>query len=175
MDDSHADPIDCRIATPADLEAICVLGQHINALHHAQMPTLFAPPSESSRDRSHWAQSIDTATAETFVVRAGECIVGFVTVALVEESSTLMQAIRYARVGSIGIVASHRGRGIGRELMRHAEDWAIAREASEVRLSVAAFNRRASHLYEELGYTVRFHAMSKSLASPESEPGDPTR
>jgi ribosomal protein S18 acetylase RimI-like enzyme len=71
--------------------------------------------------------------------------------------------MRWARVNSICVRESARGRGVGRALMARAEAWARAEGAEELRLVVWAFNERAVRLYEELGYAIRAHAMGKPL------------
>ena len=45
-----------------------------------------------------------------------------------------------------------RGRGVGRDLIRHAEDTARAAGACAITLATQVQNVRAKHLYEELGY-----------------------
>jgi hypothetical protein len=90
-----------REATTADLPTICRLGQSVNLLHHEAWPEVFAPPSDPRRDEAHWQQSIGRPNATTFVaVHEGE-VVAFVTIALVDETNSLMQPLRFARVGSI--------------------------------------------------------------------------
>ncbi|MDZ7652863.1 MAG: GNAT family N-acetyltransferase [Burkholderiaceae bacterium] len=160
-----------REATIDDLRAICVLGQEINAIHHDAWSDVFAPSSDPSRDESLWAEMIGQPNATSFVAESDEEVVGFVNVLFVErDKNPLFQPISFARVGSIGVAEGHRGRGIGRELMRQAEAWASARGARHLSLNVWAFNERAVDLYRELGYDVRSHSMGKRLVSEASAP-----
>jgi ribosomal protein S18 acetylase RimI-like enzyme len=152
-----------REATCDDLPYVCALGDQVNAVHHAAWPHIFAGAGVPERDREHWLQSIGRDTAATFVAEEGGQIIGFVTVGLVTESHTLLQPLRYARVGSIGVDASRRGGGIGSKLMAVAENWGIARGAQEMRLNVWAFNEAAMSMYAELGYEVRSHLLGKTL------------
>ncbi|WOS41601.1 GNAT family N-acetyltransferase [Xanthomonas rydalmerensis] len=152
-----------REATASDLPAICALGEEVNALHHAASPHIFAGPGAADRDAAHWTRSIGQNDATTFVAEAQGVLVGFVTVGIVVESHSLLQPMRFGRVGSVGITRSHRGQGIGPALMQRAHDWVARRGGVEMRLNVWAFNRHALHVYEELGYDVRSLTLVKPL------------
>lgn len=152
-----------RAATEADLPAICALGQVVNLLHHEAWPQIFAPASAPERDEPHWRQCIAGFGNVVFVAERLGILVGFVTVSVITESHSLMQAILYARVGSICVQEAERGQGIGSELMERAEKWATAQGAIDVRLNVWAFNQPALALYKELGYEVRSLSLGKAL------------
>ncbi|MGH6637370.1 MAG: GNAT family N-acetyltransferase [Polaromonas sp.] len=152
-----------REATLTDIEAICQLGQSVNAVHHQARPEIFAPTSDPSRDEAHWKQTIAMPDATTFIVEDDRAVIGFVTVSIVDETHSLFQPIRYARIGSVGVVEWRRGQGIGRNLMVQAERWAQARGAVDVRLNVWTFNEPALALYCELGYEVRSVFMGKTF------------
>ncbi|MCE9660691.1 MAG: GNAT family N-acetyltransferase [Burkholderiales bacterium] len=152
-----------RAATEADLPAICVLGQVVNLLHHQAWPQVFAPASAPERDELHWRQCIAGEGSMVFVAERSLELVGFVTISVATESHSLMQPMRYARVGSVCVQESERGKGVGRRLMSQAEGWALERGAAEIRLNVWAFNEAALGLYKELGYEVRSLSLGKAL------------
>ncbi|MBO9875161.1 MULTISPECIES: GNAT family N-acetyltransferase [Xanthomonas] len=154
-----------REAIASDLPAICALGDEVNALHHAAFPQVFAGAGAADRNAAHWTRSIGQDDATTFVAEAQGVLVGFVTVGIFAESHSLLQPMRFGRVGSVGITQSHRGRGIGPALMQHAHDWVARRGGVEMRLNVWAFNTHALHVYEELGYEVRSLTLVKPLTS----------
>ena len=56
------------------------------------------------------------------------------------------------------------GRGVGRVLMTHAEQWGRARGCQEVVLDVFANNSSAIAFYERIGFAPDHVRMSKSLA-----------
>jgi ribosomal protein S18 acetylase RimI-like enzyme len=155
--------ITCRMAGPDDLQSICFLAEDLAALHHAAWPEVFAPASGGDRDAPHWRDSLSGPGRAAFLALVDGEAVGFVTVASGNESHSLLQPMRWARVNSICVLEGARGRGVGRALMARAEAWARAEGAEELRLVVWAFNERAVRLYEELGYAVRAHAMGKAL------------
>ncbi|MCI2245172.1 GNAT family N-acetyltransferase [Xanthomonas sp. PPL568] len=153
-----------REAMESDLRAICALGEEVNALHHEAFPHVFAGAGDADRDAAHWNSSIGRDDATTFVAETQGVLVGFVTVGMVTESHSLLQPMRFGRVGSVGITGRHRGQGIGPALMQRAHDWVALRGGVEMRLNVWAFNTHALHVYEELGYEVRSLTLVKPLA-----------
>jgi ribosomal protein S18 acetylase RimI-like enzyme len=152
-----------RLATITDITAICLLGEEVNALHHANTPALFAAPGDPSKHEAHWLSTIEQTDAATYVAEVDGAVVGFITMSVATESHSLFQPCRFARIGTVGVAASSRGMGIGKALMACAHEWARAQAATEVRLTVGAFNEGAVRLYEELGYEVRTHQFAKRL------------
>jgi dTDP-4-amino-4,6-dideoxy-D-galactose acyltransferase len=60
-------------------------------------------------------------------------------------------------MGNIGLVAvaeSHRGRGIGSQLINAAHGWMIARDAAKSTVVTQGANAPACRLYERAGYTI---------------------
>jgi len=155
-----------REAVQADLPGICALGDEVNALHHRAWPQFFAGAGDPLCHQAHWAQSIEADAATTFVAHASHTLVGFVTVSAMDDTHSLRQPMRYGHVGTLSVAAGQRGRGIGRTLMAHAEQWAAARGVTDLRLMVWAFNENALRLYEELGYEKRSFHMGKRLSAP---------
>ena len=155
-----------REATAGDLSAICALGMQVNTLHHDAFPQIFAPPADPLRDSAHWAASLAQPLATTFVaeVEPGR-LAGFVTVAIQDETHSLMQPVRIGRIGTVGVTREWRGQGIGRALMQQAQDWVQARGGIELRLHVWAFNEAARRLYDELGYELRMLTLAKPLVN----------
>ena len=68
-------------------------------------------------------------------------------------------------IGGLVVDRNVRRLGVGRLLMRHAEDWARSRGHSVIRLSSSATRTAAHRFYEALGYTrIKVHfAVGKSL------------
>lgn len=152
-----------RPATLDDLDAVCLLADDLAAMHHAAWPRVFAPADGGGRDRAHWAESIAGDQRAAFVAQLDGQPAGFVTLLCANESHTLLQTVRVARVMSVCVAAPARGQGLGRLLMQEAEAWARRQGAADLRLVVWAFNEGAVRLYRELGYEVRSLAMGKPL------------
>jgi len=152
-----------REANEADIAAICELGEEVNAVHHRAHPQIFAGTGERGRDTAHWLSGITKPDAITIVAEQAESIVGFVNISIVNETHTLLQPLRFGRVGSVSVTEKMRGQGIGRELMNRAQEWVSARGGVEVRLNVWAFNSSALRMYVELGYETRSLFLAKQL------------
>lgn len=153
-----------RRATPADLLAICELGQQLNSLHHRERPDIYAPATEDfPRDSAHWQPYLDSEHQVTFLAEQAGKAIGFITVQVTAFNSPLIQHQQVGRVGSVCVEDTARGQGVGRVLMALAQAWAIEQGASDLRLTVWAFNAPALRLYEALGYEMRAFEMGKRL------------
>jgi GNAT superfamily N-acetyltransferase len=69
-----------------------------------------------------------------------------------------------AYVEMLVVAEEAEGRGVGRVLMEHAEQWGRAHGCHEVVLDVFANNRSAIAFYERIGFAPDHLRMSKSLA-----------
>lgn len=56
-------------------------------------------------------------------------------------------------VNSLGVLSSHRRRGIGRALMAHAEDWLSKQGAHAVKLDTFIESVESVAFYDAIGYT----------------------
>jgi ribosomal protein S18 acetylase RimI-like enzyme len=70
---------------------------------------------------------------------------------------------RHAHISVIAVTSAAEGRGVGRALMEHAENWARARGHGRLTLSVFESNRRAQRLYERAGFQVEMRRYLKQL------------
>jgi GNAT superfamily N-acetyltransferase len=93
------------------------------------------------------------ADGRIFVAETGGIVAGFVAV-MAREPFTEPDdpAGTCALLNDLVVLEEYRGRGIGRELVRHAEAFARERGARELRLQVLARNAAARALYEEAGF-----------------------
>ncbi len=60
-----------------------------------------------------------------------------------------------AYISDVGVAADCQDQGIGQQMMRQAELWAINRRRSRLTLWVAATNERAIHVYEKAGFSIQ--------------------
>ena len=105
----------CRLASLDDLgHRLRSLAEDLAAIHHAAWPEVFAPASGGDRDAPHWRESIAGRAAAAFLAHLDGEPVGFVTVGSGDESHSLLQPTRWARVNSICVLERVRGQGVGR-------------------------------------------------------------
>lgn len=156
--------ISYRMACVDDVQAICELGQLLNAIHHAARPDIYtSATSEHGRDLAHWMNSFQHPGHMVFMAHAGQQAVGFITASVSSASGPLLQPLKFARIGSVCVAEDFWGRGIGRGLVQQVRTWAIQQQAQDIRLAVWAFNTRARRLYEELGFETRAYEMGMQL------------
>ncbi|GAB7522896.1 GNAT family N-acetyltransferase [Paraburkholderia sp. 2C] len=158
------EPISYRRATIDDILTVCELGQILNTIHHQARPDIYAcATAEFARDEPHWLSSLQGEDRAMFLAEHGAAAVGFITVQLMQPISPLLQPLIFGRIGSVAVSERMRGRGVATELMNRAEEWARKNGASDMRLTVWAFNQQAIDLYQELGYELRAFEMGKQL------------
>jgi GNAT superfamily N-acetyltransferase len=85
-----------------------------------------------------------------FVAVLGETPVAWIHVAIV----TLLESPRHAEIHGLVVTSSLRSRGIGEQLVAHAEQWARGRGVARIRVRSNAVRERTHAFYERLGYSV---------------------
>lgn len=120
-----------RRATGVDLDALVELEN-----------ASFAVERMSERQ---WRRHLDSLSAEIFVAVRERRIVG-AAVLFFRRGSPV------ARLYSIAVAASERGRGVGERLLAMVEQAARRRGARAIRLEVRAENSGAQRLYERSGW-----------------------
>ncbi|MDR2930271.1 MAG: GNAT family N-acetyltransferase [Propionibacteriaceae bacterium] len=103
-------------------------------------------------DRAEWAHPwsqsswVDEMERHHVVVASdgSDHPVGVIDMEVVFDTAELLRVI---------VDPCHRGTGVGRALVRHGLDWAVAQGAREVFLEVSDRNRVARRLYDSVGFT----------------------
>jgi GNAT superfamily N-acetyltransferase len=162
------DNVRIRVGTEADLRTLSALGNEINAIHHAAWPGIFAAAGDPGRDDAFWRPFVSEGNSVALLAEVDGADIGMVVASVVEEKASLLNPIKFCRVGSIGVTAGHRNSGVGHLLMAKVEGWAKSRGAVDIRLNVWEFNARAIEFYRELGYEVRSVSMGKACAPDDA-------
>ena len=97
--------------------------------------------------RRSYQKLLQRRSAQILVAHRGTVIVGAV-VLLFKRTSSI------ARLYSLAVARTSRGRGVGRALLRAAEHAALERDCAVLRLEVRVDNNAARGLYESEGFTV---------------------
>jgi diamine N-acetyltransferase len=133
-------------------------------LHQQAMPEHFRATDSPPPTRAVIEELLRDDHAAWFLAEADGRIVGFVTLRLRPASHELF-LVPEARaiVESLGILPAWRRRGIARQLMAAAEQWARQRGARRILLNVWEFNAGALGFYATVGYTTFSRNLWKAL------------
>jgi ribosomal protein S18 acetylase RimI-like enzyme len=110
--------------------------------------------------------SLDQATSDTcgaFVASDGEQVVGFVTVTEQRHWSGDTDAY----IGELVVAVDAEGRGVGRELVGAAEQWAVGRGHRRITLETGAANHAARSFYASLGYAEEQVQLTRQCATDD--------
>ncbi len=121
-------------------------------------------PGESMADdyREHIQGQCAEANGRVFVAEHEGAVVGFVAVLAAQPFTELDDPPgTYALVTDVVVQASHRGHGIGSQLLRHAEAFVRVAGATELRIGVLAENVAARRLYLDSGFVPHLEVFTK--------------
>ena len=171
-----------RTACANDLPAICDLANQINRQHWRMHSETFIDPDQcdsatlgdpglaqaaTTRLSQHdvfWRRQLDAPDGTMLVAHQAETVVGFVSATILPVTEIPFLAVRrVCRIGTLVVDATTQGSGIGGALMAAAEEWARRRDVVEMRLEVFDFNRNALRFYDNAGFAVQSHIMTKAL------------
>jgi GNAT superfamily N-acetyltransferase len=65
-----------------------------------------------------------------------------------------LESDAYAEIRALVVDEAQRGRGLGEQLVRAAEEWSHARQLGKVRVRSNVIRERARRFYERIGYKV---------------------
>lgn len=151
-----------RPATTEDAPGVSALSLEASRDHYMLAPEIFAPPPA---DRPAPGPNLREPKPDSLVLiaQAEATTVGFIHAECLREEREFLQPSKYLRISIVAVLQSHRGRGVGTELMARAEQWGLSQGCTQARLNVWAVNSRAAELYRERGYVAMSTTMSKTL------------
>ena len=133
---STEEHLDVRRAAPGDAVAMAAVAEAAYSPYVERMGGLRPGPM----DTDYAAAVVD---AEAWVATDGGTVVGFLL--LVAEHDALL-------LENVAVLPSHRGRGVGRSLLRLAESRALALGLRRIRLYTHVTMVENQALYERVGY-----------------------
>ena len=153
-----------RAAKFGDYEALCALLAEGDGLHSDHLPHFFRRAPGLARSPSYIRSLIADPSVGLFVALDDEALVGCLIIGARQTPDFPILVPRsYAVVEVIVVKETHRGLGIGKQLMSQAEHWAYEQGLEAVELNVFEFNDRARSFYEELGYETVSRRMVKGM------------
>jgi ribosomal protein S18 acetylase RimI-like enzyme len=153
-----------RPAREADLPALGRLGASLLHAHHGFDALRFmAPPSDPEQGYA-WFLGTQLRDPEACILVAAEAdeVVGYVYAGLEPHSwKELRDAAGF--IHDVAVAESHRGRGIGSQLVIHASEWLRQHGAPRVLLWSAERNPSARRLFTRLGFRPTMVEMTREL------------
>ena len=164
MSPSGPDPPQVRRARYEDWPAIARLLREIDELHASLAPQYFR---SATRMESEWRRALGDPTAVVLVAATGPSAavpVGFLSIRVYDTpADPAMVPRRRGHVETLVVDARHRRRGIGRQLLAEATDWARGQGAVELVLTSWSGNADADAFYESLGYQVLSRVLHRRI------------
>jgi ribosomal protein S18 acetylase RimI-like enzyme len=153
-----------RSAVVAEYERLSVLWRGVEYLHHQAFPHIFREPDEGRPTRSAVESLIAGPESTILIAETKNEIVGYVTLEVHQVKQTpRMRERRFVMIENMAVDPLHQRRGIGRALLRAAEDWAAQRRIAVLQLFVWEFNDAAVRFYESEGFVTELRGMARRL------------
>jgi ribosomal protein S18 acetylase RimI-like enzyme len=149
--------ITVRPAVPEDADGIARTFLE-SAEYHARLdPERYSAPaveSVSARYRERRQHPPETGgEGITLVAELNGEIVGFIDARLEQSQDAMHREMIYCHMAEIAVNSQYQNQGIGRRLLRAAEDWGRRQGAEFASLEYHAANTRASLFYQQrMGY-----------------------
>ena len=138
----------------------------MDEIHARALPRIFKK-TDLRRMAEHLASEQAGGSGLLLVAEEQGKLVGFIRLKIERTpDNPLLQPRRYAKINDLGVSATHRRRGVGKMLMRAAEQWAAEQGMDEIELNVWEFNRAALAFYQSLGFETARRTMLKKISRP---------
>jgi GNAT superfamily N-acetyltransferase len=142
-------PIRIRRARLSDRDAILALVPRLVAFGP---PAWRDPEAMSVTDRKVVEAALNSATEDPIVlvaVSSGDIVAGFLHL---HSEIDYYRESKNGHVADLVVAEAYEGRGIARQLLGRAEDWARAQRFDWLTISVFRENARAARTYERMGF-----------------------
>ena len=153
-----------RFAANDDMPAICAIRRQVHAVHTAGRPDIFRMPEHAEEFDQSLYETASNEIYRLFVCEADQKITGYALVRIVTVKNICMKCDRLDYfIEEIGVDASCRRCGYGKELMEYVFAEARAHSAASVFLDYWSFNENAARFYENLGMTPKRSVVELTL------------
>jgi ribosomal protein S18 acetylase RimI-like enzyme len=156
-----------RPVEPSDVPQIVELYAEVDELHRQHHPELF-PSGRVVRDSARIERALaDPQSALLVGSLAGDearTVSGLLRIVDVQTpEGRILAPRRFGQVDELVVAALARRHGLATALLAAAEEWAHERGLKSLEVTVWAFNQEAQGLYQNAGFDVLRHYLSKPL------------
>lgn len=155
-----APPCSIRAARPSDEARILALADRLPAFG----PTTRSAAEIARRERRALADALRGAPAGSVLLVAERDLMGVVGVLLLERRRDYFTDAPHGHVSILAVAQEAEGQGVGRLLLKAADDWALAQGFRRLTLAVFTENRRARAVYQRQGWRPELETFYKELA-----------
>jgi GNAT superfamily N-acetyltransferase len=140
--------VSIRPAVTRDRPAILALADRLPAFG----PTTRSVAEIAERERTALAQALSQPADGSSVLVAEQPSRGLVGVVLLESRRDYFTNEAHGYVSILAVASEAEGQGVGRALLKAAEDWGRENRFSKLTLAVFRENERAKQFYERQGW-----------------------
>jgi len=144
-----------RRATQEDIPAILRLLEQVLAVHHQGRPDLFREKG-TKYSGPELLEMLGQADAPIFVLEESGSVAGYIMCKMLKADGAAQEPITTLYVDDLCVDESARGKGIGRQLMEYARDYAREQGCHNLTLHVWEGNPGARAFYESMGMKTQY-------------------
>jgi ribosomal protein S18 acetylase RimI-like enzyme len=154
-----------RRAERDDLDVLVSLNGLVHELHVSAEPNNYRTAGTEER-RAVLREWLEVPGKEIWIAEIQGRAAGYMIFKELHREETPFTFSRgWLYVDQVGVLPEHRGEGVGRALMRHAEERARELKLDKVTLHVRAANPEAMRFYEAIGYAAEQVGMARSVTA----------
>ncbi|HEY4505078.1 MAG TPA: GNAT family N-acetyltransferase [Candidatus Paceibacterota bacterium] len=147
--------------TPEDVEAIKDLLVELQDTLKEIEPDIIAAGEKVRESYSKYIfDNAENRQGEIYLAKDGDKIVGFIAISIAKESD---EDVEYLYVSDMVVSKEYRGKGIGKQLLAKAEEYAKSKNLKYIRIGSLVSNPGATKLYKNFGFNDYLSFLQKKL------------
>jgi ribosomal protein S18 acetylase RimI-like enzyme len=153
-----------REATIEDIDKIFEIFSPTDEMHRENHPEIFRQSHYPEQTKEYYRNSIISPYSTIIVAEADEVIIGAAVCSLETAAEIpILVPRKFACIENITVVEKYQKQGFGKYLIESAQQWATAKGAARIELTVWEFNQGAASFYHNLGFRTLHRRMVKDL------------
>lgn len=150
------------IATLDDLDEIADIYHQTSLLHHQELPNIFKSP-QLQDEKDFLKTCFKDKDLTIFKAEDNGTMCGYLILRIKSFPKKFFISPKKGFVDSIGVDVAYRGKGIGQQMIKTAENHLKMQNIHSIDIDVYLFNDAATALYEKMGYKTSMLYKSKNF------------